>query len=154
MNKHVLITIFALAISGCAGSAMKNTDPFNFAYEPIASTGYESIEYYLNEAAQSLDQSGYSVTPNFVFYTATTLPKSIGKHRWRRNGEKWDLSYQLGVQILHGSNGQLFWRLTHKITGTRSGREPRLFQPVDFDKTEKLVNEMHRKLSIAFSPRA
>ena len=77
----------------------------------------------------------------------------MGKLRWRRNNDKWKISYYLEVQILMVENDHFFWQLTYEITRARSGKEPRTFQADDFDETEELINEMHRKLTIAFSSR-
>ena len=94
---------------------------------------------------------GYLVSSNAVFYVATTDPKSIGYQYWRVTNEKWKVSYQLGVQIMKATNGVVYWKLSHKIVGSRSGKQNRLFEPSDFEVTESVVNEISRKLMKLFS---
>ncbi len=157
MNQRIKVLCIAACLSvmsGCGGMAMKNSDPFMFEFEPIAYNDLGDGLYYLNKGADLLISKGYNVSRNEVFYTAITEPVSIGKHRWRRNGDKWDLSYQVGFQVIESKRGQIFWRITHKITGSRSGKEPRLFSPEDFDETESIFNGMQRYLSNAFRHRA
>ena len=154
MIKKIFVLFIISIISGCSNIWLKTNGSLNVPYEPIANIDNTDGESYLGIAIETLNNSGYSSDPNYVFYTATTLPKNLGKQRWRRNGDKWDINYQLGIQIIKGSNGQLYWKLSHNITGTRSGKEPRSFQASDFDITEELTNDIHRKLSLSFTSRA
>ncbi|WP_274058657.1 hypothetical protein [Vibrio parahaemolyticus] len=149
----ILLLLLVAYLSGCSGLAVKKSDPFELQFEPIASTGGSKSEY-LSKATRTLEDSGYSVTPNEVFFTATTLPKKLGTQRWRANGEKWRIQYQLSIQIIEDDNDTLYWKLSHKIIGKRSGREPRLFYPEDFEVTEEMINVVHQKMSIAFRRQA
>ena len=155
MKSISLLSVLLLiaCLSGCMMMAAKHSDPFEMQFEPIASLSGNKLEY-LSKAVRILEEAGYSVTPNDAFSSATTLPKKIGIQRWRANGEKWHLEYQLSVQIIESNGSQLFWKLSHKIIGTRSGRQPRLFYPEDFDITENIVNEVHQKIIYAFREQA
>lgn len=157
MNQRIKVACIAMCLavlSGCVGLGMKNSDPFMFEFEPIAYNDMGNGLDYLDKGADLLISKGYNVSRNEVFYTAITEPVSIGKHRWRRNGDKWDLTYQVGFQVIESKRGQIFWRITHKITGSRSGKEPRLFSPEDFDETESVFNGLHGDLSHALRQRA
>jgi len=152
--KILSIAIFVSVLSGCSSTVMKNSDPFMFEFEPIAYNEMHDGAYYLNKGADLFANKGYKAFRNDVFLSANTEPVSIGKHRWRRNGDKWDLTYQVGFQVFESKHGQVFWRITHKIVGSRSGKEPRLFSPEDFDETESIFNGLQSDLSQAFKRRA
>ncbi len=157
MNQKVrtlCVAAFLAILSGCSGPGVKSTDPFIFEFEPIAYNDTVDGFYYLDLGANLLISKGYNVYRNDVFYTVITEPVEIGKHRWRRNSDKWDLTYQVGFQVIESRGGQIFWRITHKITGSRSGKESRLFSPEDFDETESVFNGLQRDLSHAFRRQA
>ncbi len=144
----VAFILFVVAYLSACSPSTTNSDPFELQFEPIANmTG--SKQDYLSKVIVVLEESEYSVTPNDVFATVTTLPKNLGTQRWRVNGEKWHLEYQLSVHIIEGNSGQFFWKLNHKIIGIRSGRQPRAFYPEDFEITEEIFNAIHRKLVLA-----
>lgn len=154
MIKNYFIILFVLTVSGCTFMKMQSSDPFTYDFKPIAINDKKKGDFYFNLGINILKNKGYEVTLNEVFLTGTTLPINIGKHRWRRNNDKWDLTYQVGFQVLESRSGQVFWRIIHKIMGTRPGKEPRSFEPSDFDETEKIFNVLHHDLAIVFSQMA
>ena len=153
MNKLLLLLLAAI-LSGCSTSAIKPTDPFLFEYTPVASASIGNSDIALRKVVDLLESEGYLVSPNAVFSSATTDPKDIGYQYWRATNEKWKVSYQVGVQIIETREGMLYWRLSHKIVGIRSGKQNRLFDPSDFEKTESIIIELTRKLMRLFSASA
>ncbi len=150
-----LCLIFLVGImAGCASNVIKNTDPFRTEFIPIASASIQEPEIALKKVVSLLNKEGFLVSPNTVFYTATTDPKNVGYQYWRVTNEKWNVTYQLGVQIIKVRGGLIYWKLSHKIIGSRSGKQDRMFEPSDFEVTEQVVNKITRKLMILFSTSA
>lgn len=152
MIRIIPVALIILALTGCV-SAPRSTnfsDPFGFNFEPIAISDQHDGVYFLNLGSSLLEGKGYAVSVNEVFLGAITEPVPIGKHRWRSNNDKWELAYQVAFQVIESKNGYVFWRITHKITGTRSGKQPRAFSPSDFDETESIFNSLQSELSSFF----
>ena len=152
--KLIYLVLLASILTGCSTTAaLKDTDPFRFEFSPIASASVVNPEAALSKTVKLLEKEGYLVSSNAIFHTATTEPKNIGYQYWKVTNEKWNVSYQLGVQIIE-AGGVVYWKLSHKIIGSRSGKQDRTFDPADFDVTEQKVNEITRKLMNLFSASA
>lgn len=147
--KRALFLIFVVLIGGCMG--IRDTDPFHYEFSPIANASLNTPEVTLTKVIQLLEKDGYLVAPNTVFLTATTDQRDLGYQYWRVTNEKWKVAYQLGVQVIEAKGGTLYWKLSHRIVGSRSGKQDRMFEPNDFEITEKIVNEVIRKLMKLFS---
>lgn len=145
------LTILLLA-AGCMSSTLiTNTDPFQYNYTPIASTKLSEPEAAFEALVDLLEAEGYTVAANAAFLTATTFPKQLGYAYWRANKEKWDISCQAGVQIIRTTGDTLYWNLTHRIVGRRTMKEDRLFEPAEFEETEKIFNDLAFKIMRLFS---
>jgi hypothetical protein len=82
---------------------------------------------------------------------ASTEPERIGYAFWRKTGEMGEIRYQIGVQLIRTIDDKLYWKLSHRILGSRPMREDRLFDPEDFAKTEKIFNDLILKVNNLFS---
>lgn len=148
-----IISIFVICIltGGCSGVSTKSTtDPFDFDFTPMAYASNLSIDNALDLGIKALEAEGYKVAPSPVFHAATTDPQDLGYLVWRATNEKWKVSYQLALQIIKGPGSQLYWKLTHRIVGSRSGNQNRSFQPQDFEETSEITSELSSKLANLF----
>ncbi|MDN3521150.1 hypothetical protein [Halomonas ramblicola] len=152
--KIILCAVLAVMLAGCASTASKNTDPFLFEYTPVARASIDNSDVALNEVVSLLEAEGFLVSPNAIFGTATTDPKDVGYQYWRTTNEKWKISYQIGVQVIETRKGMLYWKLSHKIIGSRTGKQDRLFEPSDFEVTESEINKLTRRLTRLLSASA
>jgi len=147
MTKHLIPILACILVSSCAQQALMGVQTCEVEYEPLLISNEQSLESLLFEIENILNDEGYDVVTNEVTYTIVTLPTYAGVYRWRENNEKWKLSYQLGFQLIKGSDDRVFWTLSHKIVGIRSGREPRTFGASDFDETEKIFTKLKLVIS-------
>ena len=140
----------------------KTYDPFDNDYElfyyndqnvstgKFFDIGIRIIEEYGRTESQV---PMYNVTRTNLgerFYSAITGRKELDKCLWLKNREKWDLTYQIGFQVLEGDEDKHWWRITRKIIGTRSSREPRSFEASDFKKTQEIFDGLQREMSNEF----
>lgn len=112
--------------------------------------GISAIEEYGRHESQV---PAYDVTRTDVggkFHTAITGRKKLSNCRWIKTNEKWNLTYQIGFQFFEGEHNKHWWRITRKIIGTRSSKEPRSFEASDFNETQKIFDDLHREMSNAF----
>lgn len=155
INKAALVALFAmmLTIGGCATNAyMKSeTDPFRFDFTPIYTAKNTTSTQAFDLGVKLLENEGYLVTPIPAFDIVTTNPISLGYQVWRSTNEKWSISMQVSLQIMRDKRGQLYWRLSHRIIGSRSGTQDRLFAPEDFEITNQRINDLTSKLSHIFA---
>lgn len=126
-------------------------DPFSPNYNLIIASHFTDPIKALEKATKILTDKGYEVEVNSVFHTVTTLPKDIGFQVWDRTSEKWMISYQVGIQIINFREDQNYWKLTHRIVGSRSGQNDRLFDPSDFKILDEIFLKLNKKLMDLFS---
>ncbi len=151
MNKLTVIIIACAIITGCTNFSSMQIDTFVVQYEPVGNSDNYNQLMIQKVVENILVESGYEVTSNEVLHTISTSPISLGTNRWRANNEKWKLQYQLGFQVISGGDGRLYWTLTTKIVGTRSGREPRSFATSDFEESSELLTTLKRKVMSEFN---
>jgi len=155
INKITLIILFALilTIGGCATTnyIKSETDPFKFDFTPIYTASNTTSQRVFDLGVKLLENEGYLVTPIPAFDIVTTNPISLGYQVWRSTNEKWNISLQVSLQIMKDKRGQLYWRLSHRIIGSRSGTQDRLFAPEDFEVASQRINELISKLSRVFA---
>ena len=129
-------------------------NPFSTNYQSLIypATGLEDIQVKKEPfliIIESLKEKGYTLIFNNETKTGYTTSKDLGKQRWVNNGEKWEVSYQIGFQVIKSQvkTNLIYWRLTYQIEGTRPGREPRLFNPSDFEETISIFNSLESFIS-------
>ncbi len=140
-----------LLLSGCASVIMTGTDPFRYEFTPVSASTFSEGEEALKAVVELLEDEGYRVARNSLFLTAVTEPEEIGYAYWRNTGEKWEIRYQIGVQLIRTIDDRLYWKLSHRILGSRSMREDRLFDPEDFAETERIFNDLILKVNNLFT---
>lgn len=146
--KYIIPILMIVLILGCQQIV---TDPFSTNYTPVVSDNFSSADKALTRVIAILKSNGYEVTGNDVILTATTEPRNTGYQIWKVTNEKWKVSYKIGVQLIRASEHRLYWKMSHKIVGSRQGKHDREFAPYDFEITENEFNKINHDLTNALS---
>jgi hypothetical protein len=109
--------------------------------------GIGIIEEYGQTESQVLAHKVTRTNLGERFHSAITDKIELDNCRWLKTKNKWDLTYQIGFQTFEGSDNDHWWRVTRKIIGTRSSEEPRSFEAIDFNETQKIFDGLYRKMS-------
>jgi hypothetical protein len=109
--------------------------------------GIVVIEDYGRKESQGVAHKVTRTDVGGRFHSAVTEKIELHNCRWLKTRDKWNLTYQIGFQAFEGSDNDHWWRVTRKIIGTRSGKEPRSFEASDFNETQKIFDGLHREIS-------
>ena len=147
LNKKIVLigalSIICVMLTGCP-SLPRDVAP---TYQLATASDVRDALTGLRKVNEYLEANFYETITNPVFNTIETRPIELGYLYWRTNNEKWSVSYQVGFQTFTDSKGRVYWRLSHHITGTRSGREPRVFVSEDFNETEEVFFNLRKEIS-------
>ena len=127
-------------------TAYASTDPFESDFSPIIEGKFETIGQAFKEGVELLRSNDYVVSVNSIFLIGTTEKKEMGHLVWKETNEKWKVWYALSFQVIQPKSGQGYWKLSHRVVGTRSGEEDRIFEPYDFDLIGKEVSSIYLSL--------
>jgi hypothetical protein len=100
----------------------------------------------LKEINSALLKLGYEANRSEAFLTIVTRPKNLGYQVWKKNKEKWKVSYRNIVKLerSYGKNEpeKLYWSYTMIVQGERDGEEGRHFSADEFKKTEEIAENL------------